>query len=108
MENNKMAVKPMYKCAICDKTYNTIEERSNCERKCLIEEQVKAKKAEEERLVKERETRYKEVCEAINKANELKKAYLEDYNCFVYDTTSDFVCDADIRDFVRSFWNRLP
>lgn len=108
MENNKMAVKPMYKCAICDKTYETIEERSNCERKCLIDEQVKAKKAEEERVAKERETRYKEVCEAINKANDLKEKYLEDYGCFVYDATHEFTYDTNIRDLVNKLWFRLP
>lgn len=108
MEDKKIAVKPIYKCGICDKTYETIEERMNCERKCLIDEQVKAKKAEEERLAKERETRYKEVCEALNKANELKDAYLEDYGCFVYDATHEFVRDTDIRDFVKKFWYQLP
>ena len=108
MSNNKMAVKPMYKCAICESVFETIEERMNCERKCLIDEQIKAKKAEEERKAKERDTRYKEVCEALDKANELKRAYLDDYGCFVYDSTHEFTCDTDITDLVKKFWYQLP
>lgn len=108
MEENKMTTKSMYKCAFCDSVYENIEERMNCERKCLIDQQTKAKKEAEEQKAKERDARYKEVCEALNKANELRQKYLEDYGCFVCETDIDFVYDNDIRDFVRKFWYQLP
>ena len=105
---NKMAAKPMCKCGICDNVYDSIEKRSSCEQACLRKQVEEAKKEEEKRKVKEREVRYVEVCDAINKANKLQNEYLKDYGYFAYNSTGDFVCGSDIVDISRKFWNMLP
>ena len=108
MANNKMAAKPMYKCGICDTTYDSIEERTACEQACLQKQKEEAKKAELERKTKEREARYEEVCAALDHDNKLKKAYLEDYGCFVYETDMNYVYENDFSDLVKKLWYKLP
>lgn len=94
MENNIYG-KLQYKCGICGAVYNSIEERMNCEQACIIKQKEAAKKAEAEKLRKEKETRKKELDEAIKHAAKLLEAWHKDYDNFyrIIDTGTD-VADA--------------
>ena len=43
MEDNKMYVKPQYKCGICGQTYDSVQERMNCEMTCIKKQQEEEK-----------------------------------------------------------------
>jgi len=79
---NKMYNKPLYKCGVCGEIYESIQERVNCETKCLKKQQEEEKKAAEAEKEAKKETRAKEVDEAIDRALELLQAYLKDYGSY--------------------------
>ena len=54
----------LYECAVCGKSYETVEERVECESKCVVER----KEAEEERKLNELKMKEHESVEAINEA----------------------------------------
>ena len=74
--------KSVYRCAICGKSYDTIEERNKCEAKCLADRAAAERKRKEEELRKTKETRKKEVDMAWDHYNELRNEYLKDYGSY--------------------------
>lgn len=80
----------MYKCEICGKTYENLEERIGCEVKCLEDRKI----AEEKRKVAELEVkkaeRRAEVEAAQKKYLELLAKYVEDYGMFSTKNTGIF------------------
>lgn len=65
--------KATYRCAICGKSYDTIDERVTCETKCLAarkkaQVELKKKKLEEEKATRkaEIEKKYKELATLVN------------------------------------------
>lgn len=74
--------KSVYRCAICGKSYDTIEERSACETKCLSDRAEAERKRKEEELRKTKENRKKEVDMAWDHYNELRNEYLKDYGSY--------------------------
>lgn len=74
--------KSAYRCAICGKSYDTIEERSACETKCLSDRAEAERKRKEEELRKTKENRKKELDMAWDHYNELLKAYIKDYGSY--------------------------
>ena len=92
---NKMYSNPQYKCGICGTIFDSIEERMNCEAKCIRKQKEEAKKAAEAKVKEERETRRAEVTAAIERASELLNQFISDYGTYSYDgkrrkDTSDF------------------
>ena len=79
---NKTYCKPMYKCAICDSTYENVSDRMKCEQACLNKQAEEAKKAAELKKKAEQETRHKEVVDAYNNFHDLLKKYTKDYGTF--------------------------
>lgn len=80
-DNNKAH----YRCAICGKSYDTIDERVACETKCLAsrkkaQEELKKKKLEEEKAARkdEIEKKYKELTTLV-------KDYCHDYGSLKID-----------------------
>jgi RNA-splicing ligase RtcB len=76
----------MFNCGICGRTYGTIEERMNCEKKCYENKQKEDKNKQLEKLKQEKEVRisevekaYKNADEVYNKAVELENKYKKDY-----------------------------
>lgn len=69
----------MYKCGICGKEYENIEDRIACETKCLHDRKVAEEKCKQMKLEKEKETRRKEVQMAWDHYSDLLKAFIEDY-----------------------------
>lgn len=91
---NRMYNKPMYKCGICGKVYDTIAERMKCERTCLDKQEIEAKKAALEKKKEEQKARKAEVDTAIKQANEatdhankLMRDYVADYGSYAYADT---------------------
>lgn len=103
---NNMYGKPQYKCAICDKVYDSVQERMNCEMKCIKKQQEEEKTAAEAKLKAEKDDRCKEVTEAIDKAVALIKKYNEDYKeTFTYHKDDNHNSWATHKAFTHScFW----
>lgn len=73
-----------YKCGICGKAYEGIEERMNCELACLKKKKEEEKKAAEAKKKAEKNTRQSEVTKAIDNAYRLVKKYIKDYGEYSY------------------------
>jgi uncharacterized membrane-anchored protein YhcB (DUF1043 family) len=101
-------MKNVYKCGICGVEYPDVQSRMNCEMKCIKKQQEEEKAAAEAKLKAEKDTRRKEVTEAIDKAVDLIKKYNEDYKeTFTYVVKDDANQDAYSKHkaFSRScFW----
>jgi hypothetical protein len=80
-----MYAKQVFKCGICDKEYFNVQDRANCELNCYKKQQEEAKKAAEVKKLAEKAARKKEVDDALDKAMQLRNAYIKDYGCYVYD-----------------------
>lgn len=79
----------MYKCAICEKDFDTISDRNKCEAACIKRIEENAKKAAEAKKMAEKEARRKEVEEAINHAKKLFMDYISDYKTFEFTHEED-------------------
>lgn len=71
--------KVKYYCAVCGKSYDTIDERVTCETKCLAarkkaQEELKKKKLEEEKT-----TRKAEIEKKLKELSNLVNDYCKDY-----------------------------
>lgn len=84
MSENNMCVKPQYKCAICGKIYDDVQDRTHCEMKCFQKLQEEEKAAIAAKKKEEKETRRTEVSQAIEHAMELLKKYTDDYGSFEF------------------------
>ena len=82
---NKIYTKQVFKCGICGKEYSNVQDRANCELNCYKKQQEEAKKAAEAKKLSEKAARKKEVDDALDKAMQLRNAYIKDYGCYVYD-----------------------
>ena len=80
MDNNYIG----YKCGICDKIYESIEERTNCEMSCLKKHKEEEKKAAEAKLRAEKDERFAEASAALDNAFALVNKCVEDYGSFQY------------------------
>lgn len=94
-----MSTKKEYTIEELEAQYKLAEEKRNA-----LKQQIEQKKKEEEelreaQLAKEKDTRKKEVDEAIAKCKELVKAYMHDYGVYSFTSTDD---DAI---FNSRFWN---
>lgn len=85
MNENKMYAKEVFKCGICGKEYFNVHDRANCELNCYKKQQEEAKRAAEVKKLAEKAARKKEVDDALDKAMQLRNAYIKDYGCYVYD-----------------------
>ena len=94
-----MSTKKEYTIEELEAQYKEAEEKRK-----VLKEQIEQKKREEEelreaQLALEKETRKREVDEAITKCKELVKAYMHDYGIYSFSSTDD---DAI---FSSKFWN---
>ena len=84
MEENKVYTKPQYKCALCGRAYDEVQERAKCERRCLAIKDEEEKKAAAAKEKAEKDKRYNEVNAALDNAFALINKYIEDYGYFIY------------------------
>lgn len=82
MENNNC--KPIYKCGICGKEYQTVQDRTNCELKCYTKQQAQEKMAAEAKKNEEKNARFSEASAALDNALTLVNKCVEDYGTFQY------------------------
>lgn len=105
MNENNIYAKPKYKCAICGKVYDTIEERMKCEQSCINRKKELEKKAEAAKKKAEKETRKKELDEAIKHAAKLLEDWNKDYGFYRFIdeslTTSDALWFSKLNEFFR-------
>lgn len=86
--DNKTYAKPMYKCALCDSIYESIEERVHCEQACLKKKHEEEKKAAVERKLAEKKIRKEAVDESVANTFRLVNAYIKDFGSYEYDDVS--------------------
>ena len=82
---NQVYCKKAYKCGICDNEYKTVQERMNCEIKCVKKQQEAERKAAEEKKLAEQKLRKEAVDEAIKRASKLQNEYVKDYGHYEYE-----------------------
>lgn len=90
-----------YKCAICGKEFDNIQDRAKCELTCLKKQEEDKKLAAEKKKKEEHDARKKEVDEAVARAEELKRKYIQDYGVYVR------TCHVDDLDELVSFADLL-
>ena len=104
---NNMYVKPQYKCAVCGKIYDSIAERTNCERSCLKKQEAEAKVAAEKRKKEERDARQQEVTAALDNAFTLVNKFVEDYGSYKYNGKLDALDAANMDFFPSKLWHHF-
>ena len=68
-----------YTCAICNKNYDTVAERSACEAQCLADEKKKAEIMKLKQEAEAREKSEKTAIDAIEAAEDALKKYFKEY-----------------------------
>lgn len=96
-----------YKCAICGKEFDNIQDRAKCELACLKKQEEKKRLAAEKKKKEEQAARIKEVDEALAHAYKLKDQYIKDYGSYVYTCDADDLDLTDLFDLFK-FARRLP
>lgn len=85
MENevkNNIVGKPMYKCGICGKVYDNIEDRMNCEKKCIHDLKVKNEKIKQEQKEKERKSMEDSINGLANQYYNMIDKYINIYHTY--------------------------
>lgn len=101
-DENKIYTKPQYKCAICNEIYDDVQDRMNCEMKCIAKQKEEEKKAAEAKKKAEKDTRKKEVDEAFANFKKLINAYCEDYGPYECTSRAD-----DYNWWPNKFWHHF-
>lgn len=97
-------MKRAYECGICNKLYNTIEERMACESKCVAERKAAEEEKRKAELAEMQKARKEEVDLAYRDYLELRSAYLKDYGHYTYSFITNDKHDSDAwEDFWRNF-----
>lgn len=71
--------KATYRCAICGKSYDTIDERVTCETKCLAARKKAQVELEKKKLEEEKATRKAEIEKKYKELSALVNDYCKDY-----------------------------
>ena len=93
-----------YKCGICNKSYDNVEDRMKCECKCYDERKAAEEEKKKLELEESKKERKAEVDAAYRNYLELRSAYLKDYGHYTYSFITNDKHDSDVwEDFWRSF-----
>ena len=84
MEEKNAYYKPAYKCGICGNTYDSVQQRMNCEMECVKKQKEEEKKAEAEKKQAEKKARKEAVDKAVDVAVRLMADYIRDYGPYEY------------------------
>ena len=97
--------KLQYKCGVCGKVHDTIEDRMKCEMSCINRQKELERKAEAAKKKAEKEARKKELDEAIKHTSKLLEAWNKDYGFYrmIDDslTTSEAFWLSKLNEFFR-------
>lgn len=106
-ENNMYAAKLQYKCGVCGEVYDSIQERMNCEMKCLKKKQEEERKAAEEKKKQEKNARFSEASAALDNAFTLVNKCVEDYGSFEYNGKVKDLNLANMDFFPSKLWHHF-
>ena len=81
---NRMHVKPNYKCAICGESYDDVKTRMECEAKCLKQQEIEAKKVAEAKKKEEKIADEAKVDEAFATAYKLRDEFVKKHGVYAY------------------------
>lgn len=104
---DKIYTKPQYKCAICGKIYDNVQERMNCEMACLKKQQEEAKKAAEAKKNAERDTDFTEASNAIDNAYTLVNKCIEKHGSFRYNGKLKDLDALNLDFFPSKLWHHF-
>lgn len=85
---NNINNEKIYKCAICGKEYETIEDRSKCEIACIEKVKAKAEAEKKKRLEEEKNVRKADIEKKYIELNELVKSFIKDYGSIKIHSTN--------------------
>lgn len=77
--------KMQYACGICKTGYDSIQERANCELRCVKKIEEEERKAAEIKKQEEQTARKAEVDKALETFTELSQKYAEDYGSYEFE-----------------------
>lgn len=95
-----------FKCAICGKEFEDVEERIHCETTCLHQRKEAEAKKKELELQAERNKRMCEVHLAYENYLELKNEFVKDYGFYIYHNIHN-TYDEDTKNAFDDFWKGL-
>ena len=105
MEDFKAYCKRSYKCGICDKEYETIQERMNCEMACYARKQEEDKEAERVKKEAERNADFEEASSALDNALALVNKCVEKHGFFKYSGKVDDLDLVNMDFFPSKLWH---
>lgn len=95
----------IYKCALCGKEYQTIQERNACETKCLAWQKEEEKKAAEAKRKAERDKDEKEITMAYENVVDLVQAFVKKYGHYPFYNTVPKNLDAIPTSLLKYLFN---
>lgn len=104
---NKTYVKQQYQCAICGEAYDSVQERMNCEMKCVKKAEADKKAALEAIKKAEKDKRFAEASNAIDNAFSLVNKCVEDYGSFSYNGKLKDSKEPIVNPFPSRIWHRF-
>ena len=78
-KTDEVSNKMVYHCAICGKSYDTVDERVACETKCLAARKKAQAEIEKKKLEEKKNTRKAEIEKKYKELSALVKNYINDY-----------------------------
>lgn len=78
-KTDEVSNKMVYHCAICGKSYDTVDERVACETKCLAARKKAQAEIEKKKLEEKKTTRKEEIEKKYKELSTLVKNYINDY-----------------------------
>ena len=91
-----------YTCPYCNTEYSAPSELAHCILSCEAKKKIEEIKRLKELRATEKNTRKKEVDEAVEKCRELIKAYMHDYGVYSYESN-----ESVFEMFSSKFWNSI-
>lgn len=96
--------KMTYRCAICGKTYDTIDERVACETKCLADRKKIQAELEKKKLEEKKTARKDEIVKKYKELAILVKDYCNDYGSLQIGESSCFEDDYPTLSKLLGWW----
>ena len=88
-----------YTCALCGKHYATVEERNECEARCIRKQKEEAKKIAAQEKAKQQEADAKKIREDFKALSDAISEYVEKY-----DEYPDYGNPIEVHTVVRHPW----
>ena len=107
MEDNNIYAKKFYKCGICEKTYESIQDRMNCEMTCIKKQKEEEARLAKEKLQAEKDARCIDASNALDNAFNLVSQYIKDYGSFQYNGKVKDLNNLNLDYFPSKLWHHF-